>query len=37
MLRTMRNQRIQDFFFHKTTMLFALSVLAGAGRASSSR
>lgn len=28
MHRTMRNQRIQDFFFHKTTMLFALSVLA---------
>jgi phosphate transport system permease protein len=27
MLRTMRKQRIQDFFFHKTTMLFALSVL----------
>ena len=28
MLRVMRNQRIQDFFFHKTTMIFALSVLA---------
>ncbi|WP_373991575.1 phosphate ABC transporter permease subunit PstC [Duganella sp. BuS-21] len=28
MLRTMRNQRIQDFIFHKTTMIFALSVLA---------
>ena len=28
MLRTMRKQRIQDFFFHKTTMIFALSVLA---------
>ena len=28
MLRVMRKQRIQDFFFHKTTMLFALSVLA---------
>ncbi|GJJ01638.1 phosphate transport system permease protein [Duganella rhizosphaerae] len=28
MHRTMRNQRIQDFIFHKTTMLFALSVLA---------
>ncbi len=28
MLRTMRNQRIQDFIFHKTTMVFALSVLA---------
>jgi len=27
MHRVMRNQRIQDFFFHKTTMLFALSVL----------
>ncbi len=25
---TMRNQRIQDFFFHKITMLFAASVLA---------
>jgi phosphate transport system permease protein len=28
MLRTMRKQRIQDFIFHKTTMIFALSVLA---------
>jgi phosphate transport system permease protein len=28
MQRTMRNQRIQDFFFHKITMVFALSVLA---------
>ncbi|MDR7051026.1 phosphate transport system permease protein [Duganella sp. 3397] len=27
MMRTMRKQRIQDFIFHKTTMLFALSVL----------
>ncbi len=27
MLRTMRNQRIQDFFFHKITWLFAASVL----------
>jgi phosphate transport system permease protein len=27
MLRTMRKQRIQDFIFHKTTMVFALSVL----------
>jgi phosphate transport system permease protein len=28
MHRVMRKQRIQDFIFHKTTMLFALSVLA---------
>jgi hypothetical protein len=28
----MRNQRIQDFFFHKITLLFAALVLAGAGR-----
>ena len=27
MHKTMRNQRIQDFFFHKITMLFAASVL----------
>ncbi|MBB5610305.1 MULTISPECIES: phosphate ABC transporter permease subunit PstC [unclassified Janthinobacterium] len=27
MLSTMRKQRIQDFLFHKVTMLFALSVL----------
>jgi phosphate transport system permease protein len=27
MMRTMRKQRIQDFIFHKTTMVFALSVL----------
>ena len=27
MLSTMRKQRIQDFMFHKVTMLFALSVL----------
>ncbi len=27
MQRTMRNQRIQDFFFHKITWLFAASVL----------
>ncbi|MEG0042714.1 MAG: phosphate ABC transporter permease subunit PstC, partial [Massilia sp.] len=25
---TMRNQRIQDFFFHKITLLFAATVLA---------
>jgi phosphate transport system permease protein len=25
---TMRNQRLQDFFFHKVTWLFAASVLA---------
>ena len=28
MRNTMRNQRIQDFFFHKITLLFAASVLA---------
>jgi phosphate transport system permease protein len=28
MMRVMRKQRIQDFIFHKTTMVFALSVLA---------
>jgi phosphate transport system permease protein len=27
MHRTMRNQRLQDFFFHKITLLFAASVL----------
>ena len=27
MLSTMRKQRIQDFLFHKVTMLFAMSVL----------
>jgi phosphate transport system permease protein len=27
MLKTMRNQRLQDFFFHKITLLFAASVL----------
>jgi len=26
--KTMRNQRMQDFFFHKITLLFAISVLA---------